>query len=102
MNNSIKVEKPYDITKDLLIRVGIIEYLNILIVDINHIIGDGYSHGILRKEMFDLIRGEELKELPIQYSDYAIKYDEKINSERVLNQMKYYENLFNKIINTNY
>ncbi|ORX75150.1 acetyl-CoA synthetase-like protein [Anaeromyces robustus] len=94
--------RPYDITKDLLIRVGIIEYLNILIVDINHIIGDGYSHGILRKEMFDLIKGEELKELPIQYSDYAIKYDEEINSERVLNQMKYYENLFNKPINTNY
>ncbi|ORX80516.1 hypothetical protein BCR32DRAFT_280465 [Anaeromyces robustus] len=52
--------------------------------------------------MFDLIKGEELKELPIQYSDYAIKYDEEINSERVLNQMKYYENLFNKLINTNY
>ncbi|ORX80511.1 acetyl-CoA synthetase-like protein [Anaeromyces robustus] len=88
--------RPFDITKDLLIRVGIIEYLNILMIDINHIIGDGFSIGILKKEIFDLYRGEELKELLIQYSDYAIQYDEKINSEKSLNQMKIYEKIFNK------
>jgi len=76
--------------------------MNILMIDINHIIGDGFSYGILKREIFDLYRGRQLKELPIQYSDYAIHYDQEINLNRMLNQLKRYEEFFNRPLHTVY
>jgi len=98
--NFKEFKRPFDITKDILIRVGYIEDKNILMIDLNHIIGDGISYGILKKEIFNLYIGEKLEELPIQYSDYAINYDLEINSNRVLNQLKYYEEFFNRPLHT--
>src|SRR5215471_9277938 len=57
------------------LRIG--EQQHILIMSINHIVSDGWSNGILRNELgvlyeaFRRGRGSPLKELEVQYADYA-------------------------------
>ena len=90
-NNFIR---PFDITKDLLIRVGIIEK-SVLMIDMDHKVSDGFSCSILIKELFKIYNGENLDELYIQYSDYAIHYHDKMNSKDYSKQIEYYRNIFN-------
>jgi len=87
----------YDLFKDQLIRIGIIEN-KILMIDINHIIGDGYSLGILCNEFNQLYNNEILDELPIQYTDYAIYYNEKLKNGKFNDQFEYYKEMFNNKI----
>jgi len=75
--DSYKFIRSYDLFKDQLFRIEIIEN-KILMIDINHIVEDGYSLGILINEFNQLYRYEEFNELPIQYSDYAIYYEDKL------------------------
>ncbi|OUM62367.1 hypothetical protein PIROE2DRAFT_61951 [Piromyces sp. E2] len=86
----------YDVENDLLIRVGIIDD-TILILDINHKVIDGYSFMILLNELNDIYYGKELEKLPIQFSDFAIYYDEKIQQPiRFKKQIEFYQSLFDK------
>ncbi|OUM57547.1 hypothetical protein PIROE2DRAFT_17434 [Piromyces sp. E2] len=97
--NFYKFIRPFDITKDVLIRVGLINK-SILMIDMDHRISDGYSFGILIKELYDLVNNKPLNELPIQYMDYAIEYDERSYSESVKEQLKYYQSsIYSKKIN---
>jgi len=86
--------RPYDLTKDILIRVGLIEN-KVLIIDMDHKVSDGYSFGILLNELNKLYNGETLQDLPIQFSDYAINYYEKISSDGFKDQINYYKSMFN-------
>ncbi|OUM57659.1 hypothetical protein PIROE2DRAFT_17285 [Piromyces sp. E2] len=83
--NFYKFIRPFDITKDVLIRVGLINK-SILMIDMDHRISDGYSFGILIKELYDLVNNKPLNELPIQYMGS--------NSESVKEQLKYYQSMF--------
>ncbi|ORX80372.1 acetyl-CoA synthetase-like protein [Anaeromyces robustus] len=94
-NNFTEFQKPFDLTKDLLIRVGLIEK-SILMIGIDHSISDLYSFGILINDLYNIYNGEELEDLPIQYSDYAIYYDKKLKSGNFDNQIKYYKSIFNE------
>ncbi|OUM64960.1 hypothetical protein PIROE2DRAFT_8103 [Piromyces sp. E2] len=85
--------RKFDITKDLLIRVAIIEN-SILAIDIDHKVADGYSLGILLDEINSLYNGKALEELPIQYTDYTIYFDEKIKANEFANQIDYYREIF--------
>ncbi|ORX76328.1 acetyl-CoA synthetase-like protein [Anaeromyces robustus] len=98
INNYNKFIRPFDITKDLLIRVGLIDNL-ILMIDMDHKISDGYSSGILISELYQIYNNVVLDDLPIQYSDYAIYYDEKLNSFNFENQLNYYSSIFNEQCN---
>eukprot|EP00833_Pecoramyces_ruminatium_P016244 jgi/Orpsp1_1/1190276/evm.model.d7180000077905.1 len=76
--------RPYDMTKNLLIRACILEN-KILVIDMDHKISDGYSFTVLKNELNKIYNNEKLDDLPIQYSDYAAYYDENENSEYILN-----------------
>ncbi|OUM63915.1 hypothetical protein PIROE2DRAFT_9446 [Piromyces sp. E2] len=89
----MELEQPIDITKDLLIRVALIED-DILLIKINHFISDGYSYGILINELFKIYNDEVLEDLPIQYSDFAYYYDNKINSENYSEHIEFYSSIF--------
>ncbi len=47
------------------------EARNLLLVDMHHIITDGVSQGILRREFMALYKGEALPGLRLQYKDYS-------------------------------
>jgi len=86
--------RKFDITKELLIQVAIIEN-SILVIDIDHKVADGYSYSIIIDELNRIYNGEILEDLPIQYSDYAIYFDEKINEGKFSNQIGYCKEIFN-------
>lgn len=72
---------PFDLTKGPLIRGHVIMLAadrNILMVNMHHVISDGWSIGVFVKEFRAIMdalrqgRRPELPDLPIQYADYAV------------------------------
>jgi amino acid adenylation domain-containing protein/FkbM family methyltransferase len=65
--------RPFDLSRAPLLRVGLmkIEETHILMVDMHHIITDGYSQKIFTHDFTGLYKGNELPELRLQYKDYS-------------------------------
>ncbi|OUM68361.1 hypothetical protein PIROE2DRAFT_58127 [Piromyces sp. E2] len=87
--------RPFDITKDKLLRIGIIEK-SILIIDMNHIITDGFSMNLFATELFKLYNGETLENQAVQYGDFAIHYNNRLKTADFSNEIIYYKKLFGK------
>ncbi|PSL45611.1 non-ribosomal peptide synthase protein (TIGR01720 family)/amino acid adenylation domain-containing protein [Chitinophaga niastensis] len=75
------VETPFDLTNDHMLRVDVIvleEEVSVLVATVHHIASDGWSTGILVRELVALYNAFEsgshadLPALDIQYADYAI------------------------------
>eukprot|EP00833_Pecoramyces_ruminatium_P018245 jgi/Orpsp1_1/1192277/evm.model.d7180000091961.1 len=98
--------RPFDLRKAPLIRVVFVEN-KVIIIDMHHIISDGYTISLLfgkLNEIYDAIISDtfdqdiyhSLKmEMEIQFSDYAIDFNEKKNSNYFERQFKFYEDMFN-------
>jgi amino acid adenylation domain-containing protein len=66
--------KPFDLSQTPLLRVGLLKTgknIYILLVDMHHIITDGLSQNILKKEFMQLYAGQVLPGLKLQYKDYS-------------------------------
>ncbi|RPJ57525.1 MAG: hypothetical protein EHM12_09065, partial [Dehalococcoidia bacterium] len=67
--------RPFDLKTAPLLRVGwvqLAEERHILVIDMHHIISDGYSIGIVTREFMTLFQGNSPAPLTIQYKDYAV------------------------------
>jgi amino acid adenylation domain-containing protein len=67
--------RPFDLARPPLLRVGVVKasaHMWFLVVDIHHIIGDGVSLEVLRREFSQLAAGTPLTPLRIQYRDIAV------------------------------
>src|SRR5205085_4185661 len=71
----------FDLTQGPLMRAVLVKldkHEHLLLTTMHHIVGDGWSLGILVREFMELYRAEReegeatLEELPIQYGDYAV------------------------------
>lgn len=80
-NNNLKdiikaFVRPFDLSSAPLFRAAIVsmpESKTVLVVDIHHIISDGYSlSNVLTKELISLSRGEVLPEPKLQYKDFSV------------------------------
>jgi amino acid adenylation domain-containing protein len=91
--------RPFDLARGplvrtLLLRVG--EESHLLIAGMHHIVGDGWSMGIVSQELSQLyrfyVRGEEspLEELPIQYADFAVWQRAWLEAGALARQMEYW------------
>ena len=94
-----EAEKPFDLRsgpmlRTVLMRMG--EEEHVLVVTMHHVVSDGWSVGVLIREMTALYeaysRGEEspLAELEMQYADYAIWQREWLKGEVLEEQMRYW------------
>jgi amino acid adenylation domain-containing protein len=72
---------PFDLQAGRLMRVSLIrlaEEEHIVVLTLHHIVGDGWSMGVLVREVSELYRARvegrqpALRELPVQYADYAV------------------------------
>ncbi|RSD12022.1 non-ribosomal peptide synthetase [Amycolatopsis eburnea] len=66
---------PVDLHTGPLLRVALTRLApedQVLTLVLHHIVTDGWSAGVLLRELAALYRGEELPPLPIQYADYAV------------------------------
>jgi non-ribosomal peptide synthetase component F/acyl carrier protein len=95
-----KSQTPFDLQRGPLFRVTLLrlnEGFYWLIVCMHHIISDGWSVGVLVRELADLynafIKGlpSPLPELPIQYVDYTAWQQEKLSGESLQAQVEYWK-----------
>jgi Condensation domain/AMP-binding enzyme C-terminal domain/Phosphopantetheine attachment site len=91
--------RPFDLTRDrlmrpLLVRLG--ESSHVVHFTFHHIVGDGWSMGILLREMAALYRAfllglpSPLPPLPVQYPDFALWQRRWLTGERLERQLGYW------------
>lgn len=88
---------PFDMRQSNLIRVGLIKLSEeefILIFDMNHIVTDGTSMGILLNDFIEIYKGNELKPLRVQYKDFVQWQNKRNESAEVIKQREYWLNRF--------
>ncbi|QKG84494.1 amino acid adenylation domain-containing protein [Kroppenstedtia pulmonis] len=96
-----EAKRPFDLTKGPLVRVKLFKLNHrhyLLFFNIHHIIFDGWSIGILARELNMIYeslekksKGSPLAELPIQYADYAHWQKEWLEQGEMDLQLKYWE-----------
>ena len=95
-----ELQKPFDLTQSPLLRftlfdLGYEDY--ILVPVIHHIIIDGWSKGILFKELSSFYQAllsnstASLPKLPIQYADFAVWQRQWLQGEVLANQLNYWK-----------
>ena len=95
-----QIQKPFDLSQAPLLRVTLLqleEQSYILLLTIHHIISDGWSMGILIRELSSLYQAfcrrepNPLPELPIQYADFAQWQREWLQGEVLTRQLNYWK-----------
>jgi amino acid adenylation domain-containing protein/non-ribosomal peptide synthase protein (TIGR01720 family)/FkbM family methyltransferase len=94
-----ETEQPFDLQRGPLMRVRLVKLSgseHVLLLTLHHIICDGWSMGVLVREVAALyqayVRGERspLEELAVQYGDYAIWQREWLEGEALERQLSYW------------
>ncbi len=90
-----EVARPFDLAQGPLIRGKVIklsEREHVLLLNMHHIITDGWSLGLLTRELSSIMealregRSPELAPLPIQYADYAVWQRQWLEESGILTQ----------------
>ncbi|HEU5131844.1 MAG TPA: amino acid adenylation domain-containing protein, partial [Pyrinomonadaceae bacterium] len=91
--------QPFDLSRGPMLRVKVVRLSaqeHVLLLTMHHIVSDGWSMGILIREMSELYSAfasgqqPELEELPIQYADYASWQREWLQGEVLDEQVQYW------------
>jgi len=88
--------RPFDLSRAPLLRVGLsaVEKGNLLLLDMHHIISDGFSHQLLTREFTALYKGKELPPLRLHYKDVAAWQSLRAQSSSMKRQERYWSDLF--------
>ncbi|HEU5131747.1 MAG TPA: condensation domain-containing protein, partial [Pyrinomonadaceae bacterium] len=93
--------QPFDLSQSPLLRVKLVRLGpddQVLLFTMHHIVSDGWSMGVLIREVSELYsayatgREPELEELPIQYADYASWQREWLQGPVLDEQVQYWRN----------
>ncbi|WP_050886432.1 non-ribosomal peptide synthetase, partial [Bradyrhizobium sp. STM 3843] len=93
------MEEPFDLTRDRLLRVALLSLDaqdHVLALSMHHIISDGWSVGVLFRELAALYgayssgHGSPLAELPINYADYAVWHRQWVATRAQQPQLAYW------------
>ncbi|MCP4153381.1 MAG: non-ribosomal peptide synthetase, partial [bacterium] len=85
--------RPFDLSSLPLLRAAIINLCDeqyILLLDMHHIITDGFSHNIMMTEFKTLLEGKELPRVNRQYKDYSQWLNEKIETPQMKKQEEFW------------
>jgi hypothetical protein len=95
-----EAEEPFDLARGPLLRVKLLqlgEQEHVLLVNMHHIVSDGWSVGILEREFAALYQAygtgqpAGLSELAVQYADYSIWQREWLQGEVLEKQVGYWK-----------
>ncbi|NSL86076.1 amino acid adenylation domain-containing protein [Chitinophaga sp. Mgbs1] len=93
------IEQPFALSAAYMLRAGLVTLSPVkclLVITIHHIASDGWSVGILLKELsalynaFSQQRTPALEPLPVQYADYALWQRTHISGEMLTQQREYW------------
>jgi len=96
----VEAERAFDLSRDVLLRTKVLrisEEEHVVLVTMHHIVSDGWSIGVLVKEVAALYeayaQGNQvgLKPLAVQYADYAYWEREWLQGEVLEEQMAYWK-----------
>ncbi len=96
---SAEPQRPFDLAADLMLRATLIrlhESEHILVLVMHHVAADGWSVGILFRELGRFYQGfavgspAQLPELPIQYADFAAWQREWLTGDVLHSQLNYW------------
>ncbi|MEL6601701.1 MAG: amino acid adenylation domain-containing protein, partial [Cyanobacteria bacterium J06614_10] len=82
-----EAQMPFDLETELLLRAKLLQVeptQHVLLLTLHHIIADGWSMGLIVREVMALYKDGDrsaLPELPIQYADYAVWQQQQQQSE---------------------
>jgi amino acid adenylation domain-containing protein len=85
--------RPFDLSSGRLLRLLVLrlsEPEHWLMVTMHHIVSDGWSVGVLIRELASLYRGITLPELPIQYADFAVWQRSRLAGEVLERELAYW------------
>ncbi len=94
-----EAQQPFDLSRGPLFRVRLIrlgEAEHVLLLTMHHIISDGWSMGVMARELGVLYeaykagQSSPLPELPIQYADFAVWQREWLQGEMLEQQLAYW------------
>ncbi len=94
-----EINRPFDLAADYMLRAHLIhcaEKEHVLILVIHHIASDGWSNGILVRDLMEFYRAKQegdpprLAELPIQYADYAFWQRKYISGDYLKAQIEWW------------
>ncbi|MBD3882896.1 amino acid adenylation domain-containing protein [Phormidium tenue FACHB-886] len=94
-----EAQRNFDLSNDLLLRVTLLQYSDnesILLLTLHHIVADGWSLGVLIRELACLYtagvegRSPALPTLPIQYTDFACWQREWLQGKVLEEQLAYW------------
>ncbi|MBW4630835.1 MAG: amino acid adenylation domain-containing protein [Iphinoe sp. HA4291-MV1] len=95
-----QAQQPFDLTNGPLLRVTLLQQTqteHALLLTMHHIISDGWSIGVLIREItvlyetFSHEKPSPLAELPIQYADFAVWQRQWLQSEKLETQLAYWK-----------
>ena len=99
---SALVKQPIDLRAGPLLRVSVLQVSpteQLLLLVIHHIVSDGWSLGVLSRELTELYNGMAagkpvvLAPLPIQYADFAVWQREWLSGSNLEGQLEYWRDL---------
>jgi tyrocidine synthetase-3 len=93
-----KFVTPFDLEKEILVRVAFVKKENTLLLDIHHIITDGRSQEILGEELLELLEGTVLTQVPCQFKDYSYWIQQPRQQEKLKTQRSYWKHRLSKEI----
>ncbi len=87
-------QRPFNLAKELLLRVKLLqldpnEY--VLLLNLHHIVADGWSLGVLIREIGLLYTNQPLPPLAIQYADFAFWQRKYLQGEVLESQLSYWK-----------
>jgi len=94
-----EAQRPFDLSAGPLFRAALLrlgEEDHVLLLSMHHIVSDGWSLGVLFRELSALYaayregRESPLPELPVQYADYAVWQREQLEGEALERQLSYW------------
>jgi len=92
--------RPFDLCKDMPIRASLLKIEEedyVLVVNIHHIVFDGWSKGLMLRELIDLYQAfshgypSPLPDLPVQYTDYVHWHHEWVQGKLYETQLSYWQ-----------
>ncbi len=97
---AIEANSPFDLTKDPPIRVRLVhmgEGDHALLLTLHHVVADGWTLGLLYRELGALYRAQKrgepapLAPLPLQYADYAAWQRARMAGDRLARDLAYWQ-----------
>nr|QEO74431.1 condensation domain-containing protein [uncultured bacterium] len=86
--------EPFDLERGPLLRTRLLALgpeEHVLLFNVHHIVSDGWSMGVLVREVVALYEGSPLPPLPIQYADFAAWQRRWLSGEVLAAQLRYWK-----------